>query len=106
MSEPDPTRHEAERTLLGAAMVTNRPLDILAGLASEHFSQPLYRRTYRAICDLGNSGDPVDILTVQDRLQRQGGLLSDQEDMLFALGNDLPAVFSSSLARRVILHSP
>ena len=66
---------EAERAVLGAAMVDVKAMPgIEAQLRTEHFHEQAHRLVYGAMLDLGQSGRPVDLVTVVGALRDRGDL--------------------------------
>lgn len=56
---------EAERAVIGAAMLNNAVMPTLeAQLRAEHFHDPRHRLVYAAMLDLGQAGRPADIVTI------------------------------------------
>ena len=72
-----PQSLEAEQATLGAMLVEReaiaRVVDVLDG---DDFYSPQHQMLYRVMVDLFNDSDPVDIVTVQARLQDRGQLES------------------------------
>jgi replicative DNA helicase len=81
---------EAERVLLGAAMLDSRTVDACADiLRVEHFDSEWHRRVWLAICAVIERGDEPDVLRVKHEL----GAASDAEGVdLGALLDGLPAL--------------
>lgn len=69
-----PKSQEAEVGLLGSCLIDEGSLSLASDLKPEDFSQPSHRAVWRAIKELSNRGDVVDVLTVADELERQGTL--------------------------------
>lgn len=68
----NPELHDAELSLLGAALLTHgRDLDTL-DFDPADFRHPSMEATWRAVEDLTAAGTPVDFATVWDTLQRSG----------------------------------
>lgn len=68
---------EAEQSVLGALLLSPRLLFGIAiedGLRPDHFYRPHHGHIYRAILDLDLAGEPIDALTLTDRLERSGRL--------------------------------
>lgn len=67
---------ESESAVLGAIMLEPEKLDVVLEILSEPecFYKPVHQIIYAAICDLRRSSSPVDILTVTDRLRKNGEL--------------------------------
>ncbi len=84
MSEPTlrvpPNNEDAERSVLGAILLDNTVLDEMSGqLNPDHFYREGHRHIFRAMLELHQRGEPVDVLTVadfleaDDRLEAAGG---------------------------------
>jgi replicative DNA helicase len=74
-----PHNLEAEQSVLGAILLSDRSLYALVieeGLRSEDFYRDRHGLVYQAMLDLYEASEPVDVLTVTDRL-RQSGRLED-----------------------------
>jgi replicative DNA helicase len=72
-----PHNLEAEQSVLGAILLTDRPMYALVieeGLRPEDFYRERHRLIYEAMLDLYNDSEPVDVLTVIDRLRQSGRL--------------------------------
>src|ERR1039458_7362303 len=74
-----PHNLEAEQSVLGAILLSDRSLYALVieeGLRPEDFYRERQGAIYEAMLALYNESEPVDVLTVTDRL-RQVGTLED-----------------------------
>ena len=72
---PPPQNREAEEHLLAALMANpGNVADTLAMLVADDFYDEGHRRIFQAIVALDASGEPVEALTVIDRLERNGDL--------------------------------
>src|SRR6202035_3441988 len=72
-----PHNLEAEQSVLGAILLSDRslyPLVIEEGLRPEDFYREHHGTIYAAILALYNESEPVDVLTVIDRLKPMGKL--------------------------------
>ena len=72
-----PHNLEAEQSVLGAILLTDRPMYALVieeGLRPEDFYRDRHRLIYEAMLALYNDSEPVDVLTVTDRLRQSGKL--------------------------------
>lgn len=68
---------EAEGAVLGAVLLAGSlalPALWEEGLVAEDFSRPAYRRIFAAMGAMHEAGEPVDHLTLADRLQRERAL--------------------------------
>src|SRR6202012_1876961 len=74
-----PHNLDAEQSVLGAILLSDRSLYALVieeGLRPEDFYRERHATIYEAMPALYNESEPVDVLTVTDRL-RQAGRLGD-----------------------------
>lgn len=73
-----PQNIEAEQSILGAIILDNEALpkaiEILGG--DEDFYRDFHKRIYRAMLELFNRGEPVDIITLTDYLRKTNELES------------------------------
>ena len=72
-----PHNLEAEQSVLGAVLLSDRAMYRLVmddGLRPEDFYRERHRAIYRAMLELYNTNEPVDAITVTERL-RHGGVL-------------------------------
>ncbi|MDX6663985.1 MAG: replicative helicase [Solirubrobacteraceae bacterium] len=68
---------EAERSVLGAILLSDRTLYALVideGLQPEDFYRDRHALVYRSILDLYNDNEPIDVLTVTEHLRSGGNL--------------------------------
>ena len=64
-----------ERSLIGVCLTNNKPLTyIVATLKPQDFIEPKYKYMFEAVVSLYNQSLAVDIVTVSDRLQKDGKL--------------------------------
>src|SRR5438445_9805912 len=74
-----PHNLDAEQSVLGAILLSDRSMYALVieeGLRAEDFYRERHGLIYEAMLALYNESEPVDVLTVTDRL-RQGGKLEE-----------------------------
>ncbi|MDO7786103.1 replicative DNA helicase [Desulforamulus aquiferis] len=70
-----PSNIEAEQSVLGAILLDNSSLLDIAGiLRPDHFYREQHRIIYQAAIDLHNNGQPVDLVTLTDKLQADGNI--------------------------------
>lgn len=70
-----PQNIEAEQAVLGAIILDNEALPkSLEILSQDDFYRESHRRLYRAILDLFEKNEPIDIVTVADYLRKMGDL--------------------------------
>jgi replicative DNA helicase len=68
---------DAEQALLGAVLISERvmyPLAFEEDVHAEHFYRERHQRIWRAMAALYGAGEPIDVLTVVNQLQRTGEL--------------------------------
>lgn len=67
-----PWSREAEMAVLGSMLIDNNViLDVLMEVSRDMFYSERHRVIYDAICTLSDRGEPVDIVTIKDQLDRQ-----------------------------------
>ena len=72
-----PQAIELEQAVLGALMIDNESLsDAIDSLREEYFYRSEHQKIFRAIINLFNQTQPVDILTVSEELKRMGEIES------------------------------
>ena len=68
-----PQAIDVEENILGAMMLDeDSVIEIMSSLTEEQFYKPEHRQIFRAIKDLNNKKQPVDIVTVSERLRQNG----------------------------------
>ncbi len=90
-----PHNLEAEESVLGAILLSDKPLYQLViedDLVPEDFYREQHRVVYAAMREMYDEGEPIDALTVTERL-RQAGRLEEAggESGVAALGGSVPA---------------
>jgi len=72
-----PQNIEAEESLLSAILVDNTALlEVVEILAPEDFYRTAHQKIFAAISDLFNHGEPIDLVTLANRLKEKGQLES------------------------------
>lgn len=77
MDERTPSSLEAERALLGAVFLDSAealPRVLETRLMADDFFKEAHTEIFRAITQLYDKGDPVDLITVSEALKRRGAL--------------------------------
>jgi replicative DNA helicase len=70
-----PQSIEAEESVISALLIDNHTLlDIVEILSAEDFYRTAHQKIYAAITDLFNKGEPVDLVTLANRLKVKGQL--------------------------------
>ncbi len=68
-----PHNLEAERSVLGAILVRNEAIDIVAELIdADDFFRAAHRSVFNAMVALSERSDPIDLVTIRDALTRAG----------------------------------
>src|SRR3977135_597016 len=110
-----PHNLDAEQSVLGAILLSDRSLYALVieeGLRSEDFYRERHGHIYEAMLSLYNESEPVDVLTVTDRLRQTGKLeevggpsaIDELTGVVPAAGHgrrDAPIVSGDGLLRRL-----
>ena len=66
-----PASIEAERSILGAILLDNLLFDQAAELKPDDFSLDGHRRIFSRMRDLQDTGRPVDMITLDEELDRR-----------------------------------
>ncbi len=70
-----PQNIEAEESLISAILVDNNTLlDVIEILAANDFYKTAHQKIFSAISDLFEKGDPIDLVTLANRLNEKGDL--------------------------------
>jgi replicative DNA helicase len=70
-----PHSTEAEQAVLGGILLDSRRInDISDSLMPEHFYSSSHQKIYQAILELSHKGEPIDLLTLTDKLEKAGVL--------------------------------
>ena len=70
-----PHNSDAERSVLGAALLSNDALyDVIEVVRPGDFYDPNHKEIFTVICDLSRRNAPVDALTVSEELDKRGSL--------------------------------
>src|SRR5690606_38877278 len=59
---------DAEQSVLGALLIDNDAYDRLGDLRAEHFFRADHQQLYSLICKSIEAGQPVDVITLSDKL--------------------------------------
>lgn len=59
---------DAEQSVLGALLIDNDAYDRLGDLRAEHFYRADHQQVYTTICKTIEAGQPVDVITLSDKL--------------------------------------
>jgi replicative DNA helicase len=75
LKKTPPHSQEAERTVLGAILVNNSYLNVvLSSLSPEEFYQDAHRLILEKMISLMDKGQPIDLLTLTEEMQKSGSL--------------------------------
>ncbi len=70
-----PQNIEAEESLISAILIDNNTLlDVIEILAPEDFYRTAHQKIYAAITDLFNKAEPIDLVTLANKLKEKGHL--------------------------------
>ncbi len=69
-----PNRVEAEAQIIGGIMLRNEALSVVTRLAAEDFYDPRHKTVFGAIRTLEAQSRPIDAVTLEAELERQGRL--------------------------------
>ncbi|MDR1164951.1 MAG: replicative DNA helicase [Deltaproteobacteria bacterium] len=108
---------EAERALLGSLIVygaANMPEILDAGLQPADFYRDAHREIFAAIADLYNSNEPIDLITLSEKLRRRqtyakvggAGYLAELQDLgssFFHSQSYARAIVDKSTLRRLMV---
>jgi replicative DNA helicase len=100
-----PHNLDAESSLLGAMLLSRDAIGAAAerGVLPGDFYKPAHQHIHDAIQSLNITGEPVDVVTVSDKLQRANLLESiGGIDYLVELQNRTPAVSSADRYARIV----
>ncbi|MDN5326314.1 MAG: replicative helicase [Moorella sp. (in: firmicutes)] len=99
-----PQSVEAEQSVLGAIMLDREALyAVLEILKVDDFYREAHRMIYRAILDLNERGEAVDLLTVTEELRRRGELeAAGGVAYLTSLTGDVPSVANAGYYARLV----
>jgi len=100
-----PQATELEEAVLGAMMLEKEALStVIDILKPDAFYKPAHQSVYRAIVDLFNESEPVDILTVTNRLKKNGELeIAGGAYSVSQLTNRVASSANSEYHARIIL---
>jgi replicative DNA helicase len=71
-----PANEQAEKSILGGILQNNGLFYQAAGLLSQTFSLSAHSSIWEAMCDLHAMGQPIDIVTLPEQLEKRGKLES------------------------------
>lgn len=71
---PLPSNPDAERAVLGAILLDNVVLASVSNLTASEFFVPQHQPLFRAITEMAERGQPIDLVTLTDELHKTGKL--------------------------------
>ncbi len=108
-NRPPPNNLEAEMALLNAMLFSPQAIADAteAGIKDWHFYSPVHATIFAAITDLDMSGQPVDIITVSNKLRSYSDFKAiEGEKVLLDLQSTSPVIgHASHYARIVVNHA-
>ncbi len=100
-----PHNLDAEESLLGALLLSRDAVGAVAemGMSVDHFYKPAHQHVFSSIRSLLMEGESIDVVTVADRLRRDG-LLDDigGPQLLLQLQNATPAISNATRYARIV----
>ena len=100
-----PHNLDAEESLLGALLLSREAVGAVAemGMSVEHFYKPAHQHVFAAIRSLLMEGESIDVVTVADRIRRDG-LLDDigGPQLLLQLQNATPAISNAGRYAKIV----
>ena len=70
-----PQNIEAEQMVLGAILIENDSINkVIETLTADDFYKDTHRRIFKAMLDMFESGDAIDLVTLSDALRGRTGL--------------------------------
>lgn len=104
--EPDIRNLEAEQAVLGAIFIDPNALDKIDALEERDFSRKTHEYILIAMRKLREKGDPVDLITVTDRLKKLGRLDEiGSVSYLAELANSVPTASNIEYYARMVRFS-
>lgn len=102
--KPLPQNSEAERSILGAVLLDNKALGVaLKTLSSGDFFSTINQQIFRRMIQMAESGNPIDIVTLNDALGATNELRSGEEIAYIAqLADGLPRVSNVEQYARIV----
>lgn len=99
-----PNSPEAERSVLGSCLIDRRSVEIAASiLQPRHFYFPAHQRIFAAAAELFQQDQPVDILTVSQRLKDKGDGEPIGINTLAELADSVPTTANTEYYARIVL---
>jgi len=73
-----PHSEAVEKSVLGSVIISPTALDgVCRMLSGEHFYIPVHRRIFETILDMNYHGEPIDVVTLSERLPGNEALISE-----------------------------
>lgn len=104
MERIPPHNDEAERSVLGAAMLDKDALfDVLQELRPKDFYNQNHKEIFEAITELARRNAPVDVLTVSEELKKRNVLeLAGGRGYIAALSGDVPTTSNAGEYAKIV----
>lgn len=104
MERIPPHNDEAERSVLGAAMLDKEALfDVVELLHAEDFYNEAHKEIFRAIAELYRKSAPVDVLTVSEELKKRNSLeMTGGRAYIAALSADVPSTSNAAEYAKIV----
>jgi len=99
-----PSNLRAEESVIGAMLLSREAIaEVVESLDPDHFYKPAHGHLYDAIMGLYGAGQPVDVVTVAEELQR-AGLLEEigGPSLLLDLQASTPAISNASHYAKIV----
>jgi hypothetical protein len=78
ISNIPPHSEAVEKSVLGSVIISPTALDgVCRMLSGEHFYIPVHRRIFETILDMNYHGEPIDVVTLSERLPGNEALISE-----------------------------
>ena len=99
-----PQNLDAERAVLGAILMDNDSIySVMEVITPDFFYQPGHRLLYSTMLDLNERGEPIDILTLTEKLRSSGNLeKAGEASYISTLAEDVPTSAGIAHYARII----
>lgn len=103
IAKPLPHNPEAEASVLGAILIDNSVVEEVGFLRVEDFYSLSNQIIYRTMLELRKDFEPIDIVTLHERLQNSGELASaGGAQHVASLANGIPKAFNAKPYARIV----
>jgi replicative DNA helicase len=91
-----PYNHEAEEALIGAILIAPEQYRVLSAIVRpEDFRIQRFQFVWKAAQELQDKGQPIDFVTLNDQLKRDGKLDEVGDDFLYSMNFAAPNAFNA-----------